>query len=257
MNKEEKENKRGGQAMARRQLLMELADRMGVRFVDFGLLDRALTHTSYANEHDHVQHNERLEFLGDAVLELASSTYLYERFPNLPEGELTKMRASLVCSQSLAELANELGLGGMLRLGHGEEASGGRERRTNLEDAFEAVIGAIYLDQGWPAAAAFVRRELEDGVARLTAKAMVDYQDDAKTRLQELVFQQAKPDDPGASVVYEELSEQGPDHAKEFAYQVRVLGQVLGQGTGPSKKAAQQAAAREALQAWEKSLTKN
>ena len=167
------------------------------------------------------------------------------------------MRASLVCSQSLAELANELGLGGMLRLGHGEEASGGRERRTNLEDAFEAVIGAIYLDQGWPAAAAFVRRELEDGVARLTAKAMVDYQDDAKTRLQELVFQQAKPDDPGASVVYEELSEQGPDHAKEFAYQVRVLGQVLGQGTGPSKKAAQQAAAREALQAWEKSLTKN
>ena len=256
MNKEEKENKRGGQAMARRQLLMELADRMGVRFVDLGLLDRALTHTSYANEHDHVQHNERLEFLGDAVLELASSTYLYERFPNLPEGELTKMRASLVCSQSLAELANELGLGGMLRLGHGEEASGGRERRTNLEDAFEAVIGAIYLDQGWPAAAAFVRRELADGIAQLTVADHGGYQDDAKTHLQELVFQQAKPEDPGTSIVYEELSEQGPDHAKEFVYQVRVLGKVLGSGTGSSKKAAQQAAALAALHVWQDELPK-
>ena len=146
----------------RRGELSELAARLGVEFADLTLLHQALIHSSYANEakEKNIVHNERLEFLGDAVLELASSTYLYMHFPQMPEGQLTKTRASIVCSTSLAELARTLHLGDYLLLGHGEEMSGGRDRQTNLEDVFEAVIGAIYLDQGWDTAKDYVVRQL-------------------------------------------------------------------------------------------------
>ena len=142
--------------------LLELSARLGVEFKDLTLLHKALIHSSYANEakEKNIVHNERLEFLGDAVLELASSTYLYMQFPQMPEGQLTKTRASIVCSTSLAELARTLHLGDYLLLGHGEEMSGGRDRQTNLEDVFEAVIGAIYLDQGWEVAKDYVTRQL-------------------------------------------------------------------------------------------------
>ena len=146
----------------RREDLAVLQKKLGVTFHDVRLLHTALIHTSYANEAPgRVMHNERLEFLGDAVLELASSTYLYTHFPSLPEGELTKTRASIVCSAALAKIAARLGLGEYLLLGHGEEMSGGRARTTNLEDAFEAVLGAIYLDQGWETARDYALRQLK------------------------------------------------------------------------------------------------
>ena len=145
----------------RRAELVRLSLQRGVSFDNLAFLDEALTHPSYANEaKDAVAHNERLEFLGDAVLELASSTYLYARFPDCSEGELTKMRASLVQSDTLARLARGLDLGSYLRLGRGELLGGGAERQNNLENAFEAVIGAVYLDRGWEAARDYVARQL-------------------------------------------------------------------------------------------------
>jgi len=227
---------------AREQALQELAQELGVTFHDLTLLQLALTHTSFANEaRGPVESSERLEFLGDAVLELASSTYLYQRYPQMPEGQLTKVRASIVCSATLAELATQLHLGDYLLLGHGEEMGGGRTRQTNLEDVFECVIGAIYLDQGWPTANAYVLRQLAPEFKRVSAG--VEIQKDYKTQLQEVVFRQ-----PGQSIEYVELAESGPDHNKTFRFQVVVTGQVLGEGTGHSKKAAEQQAARLALQ---------
>ena len=225
----------------RLRLLLGLSRRMQVDFLDIGLLDAALTHTSYANESKgHVTHNERMEFLGDAVLELASSAYLYERFPELSEGELTRTRAGIVCSSTLAKLATALGLGDCLLLGHGEEQGGGRARISNLEDAFEAVIGAVYLDQGWEAAQSYVLRQLS-GEFRMVEKGgtLQDY----KTLLQEVVQKQ-----PGSRVAYELVSATGPDHDKEFVFSVRVDGEVFGHGCGRSKKEAEQHAAREALE---------
>ncbi|MBR4695431.1 MAG: ribonuclease III [Selenomonadaceae bacterium] len=224
----------------RRNRLLQLSCRMQVQFRDIGLLDTALTHTSYANEaRKHIGHNERMEFLGDAVLELASSTYLYEHFPNLSEGELTKTRASIVCSTTLARLARGLGLGDCLLLGHGEEQGGGRTRTSNLEDAFEAVIGAVYLDQGWETARAYVFRQLVEEFRKVEqGGAMQDY----KTVLQELVQRHA-----GNQVLYELMGAKGPDHDKEFFFAVRINGEVYGQGHGRSKKEAEQHAAREAL----------
>jgi len=216
---------------ARRQQLLALSERLGVTFHDIALLDQALTHTSYANESKrNTAHNERLEFLGDAVLELASSTYLYEHFPEMPEGELTKTRASIVCSTTLAKLAT----------GRGEEMGGGRTRQTNLEDVFEAVIGAVYLDQGWEAAQAYVVRQLRGEFENAEHGAILK---DYKTILQEIVFRKE-----GQSIAYELVSESGPDHAKEFTFRVRVTGKVMGEGTGHSKKEAEQHAARRALE---------
>ena len=175
--------KEGGE---RREQLLALSERLGVTFHDLALLDQALTHTSYANESKrNTPHNERLEFLGDAVLELASSTYLYEHFPEMPEGELTKTRASIVCSTTLAKLASGLHLGDYLLLGRGEEMGGGRTRQTNLEDVFEAVIGAVYLDQGWEAAQAYVVRQLRGEFENAEHGAILK---DYKTILQEIVF---------------------------------------------------------------------
>ena len=225
----------------RKQELFALAKRLGVAFHDISLLHTALVHTSYANEAPgRVANNERLEFLGDAVLELASSTYLYTHFPKLPEGELTRTRASIVCSASLAKIAARLGLGDYLLLGHGEEMSGGRTRTTNLEDTFEAVLGAVYLDQGWEAAQAYVVRQLRGEFENAEHGAILK---DYKTILQEIVFRKE-----GQSIAYELVSESGPDHAKEFTFRVRVTGKVMGEGTGHSKKEAEQHAARRALE---------
>lgn len=229
-----------GCSAARKGELLALAQRLGVTFHDIGLLHTALVHTSYANEaQGRVAHNERLEFLGDAVLELASSTYLYTHFPSLPEGELTKTRASIVCSAALAKIAARLGLGEYLLLGHGEEMSGGRARTTNLEDAFEAVLGAIYLDQGWEAARDYALRQLAPEFDQVRhGENLQDY----KTLLQELVQKT-----PGSTIAYELLEATGPDHAKHYRYAVVINGKTCGEGEGSSKKEAEQQAARMAL----------
>ena len=229
----------------RREELKALSGKLGVSFRNLALLDRALTHTSYANEAKRkTDHNERLEFLGDAVLELASSTYLYGHFKHLPEGELTKIRASIVRSETLASLAKDLGLGEHLLLGRGEEMGGGRERQTNLEDAFEAVIGAIYEDQGWEIAQDYVVRQLAHQFqqASRVGEIMTDY----KTTFQELVHK-----DPDKVIAYEETGESGPAHERTFASRVLVDGVPYGEGSGRSKKAAEQQAAKAALSKWQ------
>ena len=229
----------------RREELKALSGKLGVSFRNLALLDRALTHTSYANEAKRkTDHNERLEFLGDAVLEHASSTYLYGHFKQLPEGELTKIRASIVRSETLASLAKDLGLGEHLLLGRGEEMGGGRERQTNLEDAFEAVIGAIYEDQGWEIAQDYVVRQLAHQFqqASRVGEIMTDY----KTTFQELVHK-----DPDKVIAYEETGESGPAHERTFTSRVLVDGVPYGEGSGRSKKAAEQQAAKAALSKWQ------
>ena len=229
----------------RKQELLVLAQRLGVTFHDIRLLHTALVHTSYANEAPgHVMNNERLEFLGDAVLELASSTYLYTHFPKLPEGELTRTRASIVCSASLAKIAARLGLGDYLLLGHGEEMSGGRTRTTNLEDTFEAVLGAVYLDQGWAVAKGYALRELAPEFAGVQRGEIIK---DYKTTFQELVQK-----DPSAIIEYVELEATGPDHLKHYVFAVNVNGKEQGRGAGASKKEAEQGAAKAALGRWKK-----
>ncbi len=226
---------------SRRKELLELSRRLGVEFRDLSLLDQALTHTSFANEavHQKVLHNERLEFLGDAVLELSTSTYLFKQFPMLPEGDLTKARAAVVCEAALHRRAAEVGLGSLLLLGHGEQTTGGRERPSILADAFEAVIGALYLDQGWQTASDYVVRQLRQELLEVErGQSIKDY----KTILQELIQRH-----PGQHIVYELLSATGPDHAKEFKVAVRVNGLAYGMGVGRSKKAAEQNAAQQAL----------
>ncbi|MBQ9376327.1 MAG: ribonuclease III [Schwartzia sp.] len=225
----------------RRKSLLQLSERLGVVFHDLSLLDQALTHTSYANEsvRRKVVHNERLEFLGDAVLELATSTYLFKQFPMMPEGDLTKARASVVCEAALHRRASEMDLGEYLLLGHGEEVTGGRERPSILADAFEAVVGALYVDQGWQEASGYVLRQLRQELLEVgQGQSIKDY----KTILQELIQRH-----PGQRIVYELLSAEGPDHAKVFTVAVRVNGLAYGVGTGRSKKAAEQHAAQQAL----------
>ena len=220
--------------------LMRLSAEMGVSFNDFALLDEALTHPSYTNEaKDTIPHNERLEFLGDAVLELASSTYLYARFPECSEGELTKMRASLVQSETLARLARQLDLGSYLLLGRGEFHNGGADRQNNLENAFEAVIGAVYLDAGWETAKEYVARQLSREADHIK-KAQVVH--DYKTTLQEHIQQRRNK-----GIVYELIDESGPDHDKRFTMRVLVDNQPIGEGAGRSKKEAEQQAAAAAL----------
>ena len=220
--------------------LMRLSAEMGVSFNDFALLDEALTHPSYTNEaKDTIPHNERLEFLGDAVLELASSTYLYARFPDCSEGELTKMRASLVQSDTLARLARALDLGSCRRLGRGEFHNGGADRQNNLENAFEAVIGAVYLDAGWETAKEYVARQLSREADHIK-KAQVVH--DYKTTLQEHIQQRRNK-----GIVYELIDESGPDHDKRFTMRVLVDNQPIGEGAGRSKKEAEQQAAAAAL----------
>lgn len=229
-----------GMTPERRKALERLSVRLGIRFADISLLDEALTHSSYANESRKlIPHNERLEYLGDAVLELASSTYLYECFPACTEGELTKMRASLVQSETLARLARRLDLGAYLRLGHGEAQDGGAERQNNLENAFEAVVGAVYLDGGWEAAKDYAYAQLASEVGRLRPEQV---QRDYKTTLQEYIQKTRRE-----TVAYELVDESGPDHDKRFTTRVLVAGRAMGEGTGRSKKKAEQQAAAHAL----------
>ncbi|HET7488967.1 MAG TPA: ribonuclease III [Acidimicrobiales bacterium] len=214
-----------------------LAQRLGRRFSDPALLARALAHRSWCAEVAGDESNERLEFLGDSVLGLVITDHVYRTYPALPEGELAKVRASVVNSAALAEVAAELDIGAHLRLGKGEDASGGREKPSILADAMEAIIGAMYLDGGWDAAAALVLGLLGERVAEAAAgPGGQDY----KTRLQELAartFDQL----PRYHVV-----DEGPDHAKRFYATVSVAGTERGKGEGRSKKQAEQAAARAA-----------
>lgn len=214
--------------------LLELQRRLGYRFLNEALLSHALTHSSYANEH-HLKregNNERLEFLGDAVLEMISSESLYKNHPQMPEGELTKLRASLVCEPTLAQCAKEIDLGSFLLLGKGEESTGGRERSSVLSDAFEAVIGAIYLDGGFTNAKEFVEHTVLSDVENRTLFC------DSKTILQEMIQSDHK-----GILSYRLLSETGPEHMKRFTVCACLDETVLAKGEGKTKKAAEQEAA--------------
>ena len=216
----------------------ELEQKIGYTFTNEGLLRQALTHSSYANEKHMKKHsdNERLEFLGDAVLEVVSSDFLYRNYPNLPEGDLTKLRASIVCEPTLALCTKEINLGDYLLLGKGEDRTGGRNRKSILSDALEAVIGAIYLDGGMQPAKAFIDHfilsDLED--KRLFY--------DSKSNLQELIQGKLKKE-----FEYRLLEESGPEHDKTFVVEIDMEGECLGRGQGRTKKAAEQQAAYEAL----------
>jgi len=211
--------------------------RLDYVFSDERLLRTALTHSSYAHENSHRDFNERLEFLGDAVLELLISDYLYNKYPDESEGDMTRLRASLVCEPSLASLARKIGLDGEIFFGRGEELSGGRNRGSILADALEAVIGAIYLDGGLEAARAFVLGVFDD-----VLKNDFGYVADYKTYLQEVIQRDSRE-----PAVYEIINESGPDHEKTFTASVSFGGQVLGVGEGRSKKDAEQKAAYHAI----------
>ncbi len=208
--------------------------------VDPDLLEQALTHRSYAYEHGGLPTNERLEVLGDAVLGLVVTDALYLAHPELPEGQLAKLRAGVVNTRALAGVGRELGIGTWLRLGRGEDTSGGRDKNSLLADTVEAVLGAIYLDRGLPVAAAVVRRLFDPLMA---AAALDSAALDWKTALQELTAA------GGLGVPAYLLTETGPDHAKRFTAEVVVGGRVLGAGEGGSKKHAEQRAARQAARA--------
>jgi ribonuclease-3 len=215
-----------------------LAGRIGWTFADRSLLDRAVAHRSWCAEHDGAS-NERLEFLGDAVLGLVVTDHIFRTYPELPEGELAKVRATVVSAAALAEVALELDLGDAILLGKGEDASGGREKPSILADATEAVIGAVYLDGGWDAASDLVMDLLGE---RIAAASEGPGGQDYKTRLQELAARELE-----ALPTYD-VADEGPDHAKRFFATVSLNGRELGMGEGRSKKQAEQAAARVA---WE------
>jgi len=219
----------------------DLSRVLGVVFKDLGLLRQALTHRSFAHEAgaESLGDYERLEFLGDAVLELAISHLLMERFANLSAGDLTKIRAAAVNKKSLAQLANDLRLGDFILLSRGETQTLGREKKSILADVFESAIGAIYLDQGFATALEFVGRQF-DAIFAGHAESILIF--DYKTRLQELT--QARF---GKAPTYHVVAATGPDHNKQFQMELSISGQVYGNGTGPTKKDAEQAAAREAF----------
>ena len=226
-------------AVERAEALQALQERMAYRFQDPSLLDRALTHSSHAHENaaSGAEHNEALEFLGDAVLGFAVADLLHRREPTGPEGVKSKRRAALVSAPSLAERAQRLGLPALLRLGRGEEKTGGRKKANLWANAYEAVIAALYLDGGLPAALAFVSAEFADDVDRAELPA-----EDAKSALQELLQSRGQP-----VPTYEVVGEEGPSHRRRFRVECRFGGEAIGVGEGTSKKAAQQEAARAAL----------
>ncbi len=225
-----------------------LENTIGYRFKNRGYLEEALTHSSFSNEHGGLHRtpdNERLEFLGDSVLSVIVSEYLFENYPGSAEGELTRMRAELVCEKALAAYSREISLGSYLILGKGEEKGGARDRNSTLCDAFEAVIAAVYLDAGADSAAKkiisayvlpLVEKRLEE---MLPVWSGCDY----KTLLQQTI----QSDSKGEKLEYVEISEEGPDHAKTFTVEARIDSNVFGRGVGSSKKAAEQEAARQAL----------
>lgn len=220
------------------QSMEKLEDRIGYCFRDKALLGQALTHSSFSNEQKirKCKDYERLEFLGDAVLELVTSEYLFHRYQEIPEGELTKMRASMVCEPALAYCARDLELGDYIRLGRGEESTGGRERDSIIADVVEAVIGAIFLDSGLKEARDFINCFVLNDIEN---KQLFF---DSKSSLQELAQGQIK-----AEVSYSLLDESGPEHNKSFTVEVRLGDEALAQGSGKTKKAAEQQAAYGAL----------
>lgn len=217
-----------------------LETKLGYQFQNHKLLDHALTHSSYANEHHlgSISSNERLEFLGDSVLGMIVADHLYRTFPDLPEGDLTRIRANLVCEGSLVLVAKEWDLGRYLKLGKGENACGGRSRPSILADAVEAVLAAVFLDGGLEHDRDIIQRFLLDRMEQVNRASR-----DHKTYLQELVQRKS-----GQVLSYELIGESGPDHNKTFQMQVLLNGQPIGQGTGHSKKEAEQAAANAAIE---------
>jgi len=220
----------------------ELEKKIGYEFKDKSLLRQALTHSSFSNEQriNKLKNYERLEFLGDAVLELASSKFFFTENPDMTEGQMTKMRSSMVCEQALAFCAKDISLGEYLLLGKGEEATGGRMRESIIADVMEAIIGAIYLDGGFEEAERFILKFI---LSDLGSKQLFY---DSKTILQEKIQKEGK------SLVYELIEEIGPDHDKQFTVEAVVDGKALSRGVGRTKKAAEQKAAYEVLIEWEK-----
>lgn len=215
-----------------------LESRINYKFNNRAYLMEALTHSSFANErHSQYKCNERLEFLGDAVLSIISAHFLFDRFPDVPEGELTKIRASLVCTESLSTFAREIHLGEYLFLGKGETMTGGADRPSILENAFEALIAAIYLDGGMECAKQFVLTFLTKGLEN-----HMNLNTDFKSTLQEVIQQ-----NPDQTINYVLVGESGPQHDKVFEVEVHLNSNVIGRGKGKSKKSAEQAAAKEAL----------
>jgi ribonuclease-3 len=231
-------------SLEREKLLSDLEQKVGYSFRSRALLDRALTHRSFANEQaaDRCQHNEALEFLGDAVLGFVVSAWLMERFPETSEGKLSKMKAFLVNEASLAELADGLDLGRYLMLNRGEEKTGGRRKRALLADAYEGLIGAIYLDSGTEGVERFLRRELRDKVVSLDPDGMIgaDYKSTLQERLQAVGV-------PGPEYVV--LEALGPDHRRTFRVELRIAGHPISVGEGHTIKLAQQEAAQQGLEA--------
>ena len=216
-----------------------LEERIGYTFRDRSLLENALTHSSYANEHREagMPSNERLEFLGDSILGLVVADHLYRTRPDLPEGDLTRIRAALVCEGSLVEVAKGLDLGSYLKLGRGEESGGGRHRPSIQADAVEAMLAAVYLDGGIGQARRLIHELIVDQEQERTAAGR-----DYKTALQELVQRTS-----GQALAYRLIGESGPDHAKTFEMEVLLNGTAIGSGSGRSKKEAEQAAAQTAV----------
>lgn len=221
-------------------MIKDLETAIGYKFKNITLLQNALTHSSYANEqwHDSLKSNERLEFLGDSVLGMVVAEHLYKTQPNRPEGDLTRMRADMVCERSLAEIAQKLKLGSHLLLGKGEEQSGGRNRPSILADGVESVIAACFLDGGMTPAEEFIRKFVLCNVP-VSAMKNADY----KTALQELVQQKKNQ-----QLSYKLVGESGPDHDKQFVVELTLNEKVVGKGVGTSKKRAEQDAARVALE---------
>lgn len=218
--------------------LHEFEKIIGYTYKDITLLQTALTHSSFINENKdkNRKDNERFEFFGDAIIEFYVSSYLFEKYRDFPEGDLTKLRASMVCEPSLAVCARKISLGDYLYMGKGEESSGGRERDSITSDAFEALVASVYLDAGKQTVADFIKKHL------LSVLKEDDLFFDSKTKLQEIVQQM-----DGAALSYEVINEEGPSHAKVFEAAVYLNGKEIGRGKGHSKKAAQQQAAENAL----------
>ncbi len=232
--------------MANNKDYSKLEQNLGVKFSNTELLKTALTHRSFLNEHhdDNLQNNERLEFLGDAVLEMISTEFLFKKYPDRSEGELTSFRSALVKTTSLSETSTELGLGEFIRMSKGEEVTGGRERPYILANTFEAILGAIYLDQGYEIARKFVEQKL---LPKITSIIENRLDIDPKSKLQE-ISQEVLNFTP----VYELVSANGPDHSKVFVMCVKIRNKVFGTGEGKSKQEAEQNAAQNALDDWQK-----
>lgn len=231
--------------------IKELEQKVGVEFNNKGLLITALTHSSFANQYKDVKYNERLEFLGDSVLQLTITEHLYNNYKNKSEGELTKIRALIVCENSLFEIAKKMKLGKIIRMSKGEELTGGRDRISIQADCVEALIAAIYLDNGIEYAKNFILKHFNDVISKaINEEIILDF----KTRLQEVLQKNGEVD-----INYELIKHEGPPHRRKFFTQVKINEHVMGLGEGFSKKEAEQNAAREALEKvenknWERNI---